>query len=50
MRVSYLTDQQCREAYLRLLTRVDNEFGHSDKEYKNFWNRLGYSDGEIPQY
>jgi hypothetical protein len=52
-RVSYLNDAQCREELLKLLTRIDehlDDIYKSRKDKKDWWNRLGYSDGEIPDF
>lgn len=54
MKVSYLTDTQCREAYLLLLTRIDSylwEYGAVTKEdVQEFWSALGYEADETPEY
>lgn len=55
MKVSYLTDPQVREEYLRLLTRID-EYTYEItiegiiKDKYEFWSWLGYDKHEIPDY
>jgi hypothetical protein len=48
MRVSYLTDQQCREAYLQLLDNINEYIYDHELDRTNFWKDLGYDSWDIP--
>jgi hypothetical protein len=50
MRVSYLTDAQVREAYLLLLTRIEEHMWMCSLDKIKYWEELGYERDEIPEY
>jgi hypothetical protein len=56
MNVSYLTDTEVRREYLRLLQAIDSMLTkdyttvYDPKVTEAFWESLGYSVAEIPQY
>ena len=50
MRVSYLTDAQVREAYLLLLTRIEEHMWDQSLDKMKYWKELGYEGHEIPEY
>ncbi len=54
MRVSYLTDQQVRSEFVKMLNLIDELISDREGEPEfetpeQFWNELGYSNGEIPK-
>lgn len=56
MKVSYLTDQQVRAEYLKLLNRLEDHIASQlmtpDTEFdsrEDFWSDLGYLETEIPE-
>ena len=57
MNVSYLTDTEVRREYLMLLQAIDERIssdalssGDVSLYQESFWESLGYSKSEIPQY
>jgi hypothetical protein len=57
MNVSYLTDTEVRREYLMLLQAIDEKINTETAPWnpisvaqKAFWESLGYSESEIPQY
>ena len=49
MRVSYLTDQQVREQYLKLLDGISHLIWDKGLDKDTFWKALGYDIWEIPE-
>jgi hypothetical protein len=57
MNVSYLTDTEVRREYLMLLQAIDEKINTETAPWnpisvaqEAFWESLGYSESEIPQY
>ena len=57
MNVSYLTDTEVRREYLMLLQAIDEKLNTETAPWNSmsaaqaaFWESLGYSECEIPQY